>query len=142
MVDVNGEALRYTVRYVSAVTQDGSGFTLPLRGGAFVQVKVMAPTDDQNYNPAYTPVNRDEAVIVVSFQTFRQVAYADTYEYATQVGLGVLAQLPFRVFTLGGPGNGSRLASAHTFAVIASFPASDSANEHKPIASAPGRSAG
>ncbi|MGK3958125.1 hypothetical protein ACLKOZ_18265 [Arthrobacter sp. R4] len=35
MVDVNGEAPRYTVRYVRAVTQDGSGFTLPLRGGAF-----------------------------------------------------------------------------------------------------------
>ncbi len=109
VVDVNGEAPRYTVRYVTAVTQDGSGLTLPLRGGAFIDVRVMAPAHDQNYNPTYTPANRDEAVNVAGFQTFRQVAFAGTYEAVTQIGLGVRARLPFRVFTLAGPGNGSRL---------------------------------
>ncbi|WP_077488663.1 AMIN-like domain-containing (lipo)protein [Sinomonas mesophila] len=109
VVDVNGEAPKYTVRYVSAVTLDGSGFTLPLRGGAFIEVTVMAPAHDQDYNPTYTPANRDEAVNVAGFQTFRQVAFAGTYEFVTEIGLGVRARLPFRVFTLAGPGAGSRL---------------------------------
>nr|WP_026550772.1 hypothetical protein [Arthrobacter sp. Br18] len=109
VVDVSGEVPRYTVRYVRAVTQDGSGFTLPLRGRAFIDVTAMAPAHDQNYNPTYTPTNRNEAVNVAGFQTFRQVAFAGTYESVTQIGLGVRARLPFRVFTLAGPGSGSRL---------------------------------
>ena len=63
----------------------------------------------QTYNPTYTPANRDEAVNVAGFQTFRQVAFAGTFEAVTQIGLGVRARLPFRVFTLDEPGNGSRL---------------------------------
>lgn len=109
VVDVNGAVPRYTVRYARAVTQDGSGFTLPLRGGAFIDVTVLAPAHDQNYNPTYTPANRDEAVNVTGFQAFREVAFAGTYESVTQLGLGVRARLPFRVFTLAGPDNGSRL---------------------------------
>ena len=109
MVDVNGEAPRYTVRYVTTVTQDGSGLTLPLRGGAFIDVRVVAPAHDQNYNPTYTPANRDEAMTVAGFQTFRQVAFAGTYEAVTQIGLGVRARAAVRVFTLAGPGSGSRL---------------------------------
>ena len=37
------------------------------------------------------------------------MAFAGTFEAVTQIGLGVRARLPFRVFTLDGPGNGSRL---------------------------------
>ena len=109
VVDVNGEVPRYVVRYAKAVSQDGSGLTLPLRGGAFIDVTVMAPAHDHNYNPTYTPANRDEAVDVAGFQAFRQVAFAGTYESVTQIGLGVRARLPFRVFTVAGPGKGSRL---------------------------------
>lgn len=109
VVDVNGEAPRYTVRYVGTVAHQGSGLALPLRGSAFLDVKVMAPAHDQNYTPTYTPANRNEAVNVAGFQTFRQVAFAGTYESVTQLGLGVRARLPFRVFTLATPGDGSRL---------------------------------
>jgi hypothetical protein len=41
--------------------------------------------------------------------TFRQVVFDGTFEGQTQIGLGVRARLPFRVFTLAGPGGGSRL---------------------------------
>ncbi|MBO1269520.1 AMIN-like domain-containing (lipo)protein [Arthrobacter cavernae] len=109
VVDVNGQAPRYHVRYVPAVTQDGSGFTVPLRGGAFLQVTVATPAHDQDYNATYLPANRDEAVNVAGFRTFRQVAFTGTFEAVTQIGLGVRARLPFRVFTLAGPGEGSRL---------------------------------
>lgn len=109
VVDLNGEAPRYTVRYVGSVAHQGSGLALPLRGGAFLDVKVMAPAHDQNYIPTYTPANRNEAVNVAGYQSFRQVAFAGTYESVTQLGLGVRARLPFRVFTLPTPGDGSRL---------------------------------
>jgi hypothetical protein len=109
VVDVAGEAPRYNVRYVQAVTQDGSGFTVPLRGGAFLQITVFDPAYDQNGNATYNPANRNEAVNVAGFRTFRQVAFAGSFEAVTQIGLGVRARLPFRVFTLDGPGEGSRL---------------------------------
>ncbi|WP_035750434.1 AMIN-like domain-containing (lipo)protein [Arthrobacter sp. 35W] len=109
VVDVRGEAPRYTVRYVPEVVQDGSGAVVPLRGGAFLQVTVLAPAHDSDYNATYSPANPKEAVNVAGFATFRQVAFLGTFEAVTQIGLGVRARLPFRVFTLDGPGDGSRL---------------------------------
>jgi hypothetical protein len=44
--------------------------------------------------------NRAELVDVTGFQTFRQVAWAGSFEGTTSVGLGVRARLPFRVITL------------------------------------------
>jgi hypothetical protein len=37
------------------------------------------------------------------------VVYANSFEGSTSIGLGVRARLPFRAFTLDGPGSGSRL---------------------------------
>ncbi|BAS14136.1 conserved hypothetical protein [Arthrobacter sp. Hiyo8] len=37
------------------------------------------------------------------------MAFAGSFEGYTSLGLGVRARLPFRVFTLAGPGTGSRL---------------------------------
>ena len=53
---------------------------------------------------------------VSGYQTFRQVAWAGSFEGYTTLGLGVRARLPFKVFTLDGPGSGSRLVVdvAHT----------------------------
>ena len=41
--------------------------------------------------------------------TLRQVALAGSFEGQTTFGVGVRARLPYRVFLLDGPGNGSRL---------------------------------
>jgi hypothetical protein len=46
---------------------------------------------------------------VTGYQTFRQVAWAGSFEGYSSLGLGVRARLPFRVQTLPGPGAGSRL---------------------------------
>jgi hypothetical protein len=89
----------YRVEYVRAVTSDGSGDVVPLRGGAFLQITVAAN------NHVYAPANRRELVNVAGFSTFRQVAWAGGFEGYSSVGLGVRARLPFRVFTLAGPGN-------------------------------------
>ncbi|MFI6045898.1 hypothetical protein ACIA8C_30030 [Nocardia sp. NPDC051321] len=88
---------------------DGSGAPVPLRGGAFLNVVILAPAHDTAGNTTYRPGNRNELVDVAGYQTFRQVAWAGSFEGQTTVGLGVRARLPMRVFTLGGPGSGARV---------------------------------
>lgn len=109
VVDLNGKVAGYNVRYVGTVVQDGSGLPVPLRGGAFIQLTVNAPAYDQNGQSTYNPANRQELTNVAGYRTFRQVAWAGSFEGYTTIGLGVRARLPFRVFTLDGPGTGSRL---------------------------------
>ena len=108
VIDVRGKGAGYTVRYVSAVVGT-SGLATPLRGGADIQVTVNAPAQDGRGNATYRPAVRSEAVNVAGFTTFRQVAYVDSFESRTTFGLGVRARLPFRVFSLDGPGTSSRL---------------------------------
>jgi hypothetical protein len=109
VIDLNGPAGGYTVRYVPQVTQDGSGLPVPLRGLAFLQITVNAPAYDDNGNATYNPANPNELTDVNGYQTFRQVAWAGSFEGYSSLGLGVRARLPFRVFTLAGPETGSRL---------------------------------
>lgn len=110
VIDIKGKAAGYNVRYVSKVVQDGSGLPIKLRGGAFLQVTAHSPSYDSNTGKAtFVPANRSEVTNVSTYQTFRQVAWAGSFEGYTTLGLGVRARLPFKVFTLAGPGNGSRL---------------------------------
>jgi hypothetical protein len=109
VLDLDGRAPGYSVSYVAQVTQDGSGFVVPLRGGAKLQVVARAAAYDDSGRPTYRPANQAELVNVAGWRTFRQVAWAGSFEGQTTVGLGVRARLPFRVFALAGPGGGSRL---------------------------------
>ena len=109
VVDLKGPAAGYTVRYVPQIVQDGSGFTVPVRGNARLQVTVNAPAYDDKGNSTFNPSDKAELSNVARYQTFRQVVFAGSFEGYTSIGLGVRARLPFRVFTLDGPGSGSRL---------------------------------
>lgn len=111
VVDVRGDVRGFDVRYVPTVVRDGSGEVVPLRGAADLQGIALAPAYDIGNNNAvtYDPVHDNEAVNVVGYDTFRQVAYAGSFEGQTTFGLGVRARLPFRTFILDGPGDGSRL---------------------------------
>ena len=93
----------FDVRYVSAVTQDGSGSAVSLRGGAKLQIAVSSMPYDSRGRITYAPANRSELVNVSGYRTFRQVAWAGAFEGETTIGLGVRARLPFRAFTLPGP---------------------------------------
>ena len=104
-----GSSAGFHVSYVDAVYTDASGALVPLRGGARLQIVVHAPSYDVNGQRTYTPANPSELANVAGYQTFRQVAYAGSFEGQTTVGLGVRARLPFRAFILAGPGDGSRL---------------------------------
>lgn len=99
--DVRGLADGYYVTYVDQMTEDPTGNPIPLRGGAKLSVSVNAPAYDSAGNPTYTFPNRAELVDVTGYQTFRQVAWAGSFEGTSTVGVGVRARLPFRVFSLG-----------------------------------------
>lgn len=113
VIDLSGHLEGYHVAYVDAVVQDGSGATVPLAGGAYLSVTATAPAHDDSYRPTYSPANRASLVNVTGFSTFRQVAWAGSFEGRTTIGLGVRARLPFRAFILdggaGGAAGGSRL---------------------------------
>ncbi len=102
--DINGPAASFTAKYVDAVYEDGSGELVPLRGGAFLLIVVIA----DSYR-SYVPKDQTDVVNVAGWQTFRQVAFAGNFESHYSLGLGVRARLPFRVFTLDSPGGGSRV---------------------------------
>jgi hypothetical protein len=97
-----GNVTGYWVKYVATMTSDGSGHVVPLRGGAKLSIAIQAPSYDDAGRPTYTFANRARLVNVSGYRTFRQVAWAGSYEGVTTVGLGTRARLPFRVFTLPG----------------------------------------
>jgi hypothetical protein len=98
------------VRYASAVPHQARSEPLSLRGGAFLDIVLPTTTYDIDTGVStYTPANNNELVNVDGWRTFRQVAGGGSYEGYTTIGLGVRARLPFRVFSLTGPGGHSRL---------------------------------
>ena len=93
----------YSVEYVSAVANEGSGEIVPLAGGA--QLKVVIDQGSFDYgsqSSAYNPADPTHLVDVTGYRTLRQVAWADTFEAdnITTVGIGVRARLPMRAFLL------------------------------------------
>lgn len=101
VLDISGMHAGYRVGYVSQVFRQGSGAVVPLRGGAYLNITVLAPS--------FTPANQTNIANVAGYRTLRQVSYAGSFENVTTIGLGVRARLPFRAFTLEGPGGMSRL---------------------------------
>lgn len=112
VVDLNEQGtgrLGYQVNYVKSVTKDGSGAIVPLRGHAKLRVIVKAPAYDEDGRLTYTPVNWQELVDVADYRTFRQVAWAGSFEGQTTIGLGVRAKLPMRAFVLDDSDGGHRV---------------------------------
>ncbi len=102
VIDIKGsrQTAGYHVDYVGQVTQDGSGRVVPLRGAAKLMVVVRAPSYDQRGRSTYRPRNLSEVVDTSAHRTFRQVAWAGSFEGQTTFGIGLRAKLPYRVFTL------------------------------------------
>lgn len=109
VIDIRGDGAGYSVRYVNKVRADGSGKVVRLAGGADIAVVVKAPAYNRHGNATYRPANRKQLVNVRNYDTFRQVAWAGSFEGQTTIGLGVRARLPFRTFVLDGPGSYSRM---------------------------------
>jgi hypothetical protein len=100
----SGPQAGYRVRYVSKIIADASGQVIPVKGKGKIRITIMAPAANSY------PVGSHHLADVTGFRTFRQVVSAGSFEGITSIGLGVRVKaLPFRVFTLAGPGNHSRL---------------------------------
>ena len=108
VIDLDGPATGYRVGYVSELGQPGSGQTVPVTGGAIIEIITVAPGYDDDGQPTISPAAVDQ-VAVTGYRAFRDVAWAGSFEGQTTLGLGVRARLPFRVFSLDGPGDGSRV---------------------------------
>lgn len=107
VLDVSRPIDGWSVRYVSQVTADGSGNVVPVSGGA--RLAVVAQVGISTTGTFASLDIGDTVVGTTGFRTFRDVAWAGSFEGVTTIGLGVKARLPFRVFVLPGPGTGSRL---------------------------------
>jgi hypothetical protein len=88
----------YSVRYVPVVRLDGSGVPLPLRGTAFLEVVVRAPTHNQDYQPVLSPTR-----LRPDFPTLREVNAPGSFEGQTTAGIGVSSRVGFRVLELANP---------------------------------------
>lgn len=115
VIDVGGSpGPGYDVRYTDRLRALGSGDELPVDGGAILTIIVMAPGRDAHFTPTVpwrtgTHVVSPKEFAVGNFRTFRDLVYGGSFEGRSVTGLGVRARLPFRVFPLDGPGDGSRL---------------------------------
>lgn len=109
VVDVDGSTQGYHVRYVDQVRMDGSGHVVPTAGGARLQVVVGAPSYDEQGMETFAPPAGQRLIDVAGYRTFREVTWAGSFEGQSSAGLGVRARLPFRVFTIAGPGASSRV---------------------------------
>lgn len=111
VIDLNARGASrpgYHVKYVAQVTKDGSGANVPLRGGAKLRIIVKAPAY-YNGRATYRPANPKELVDVSGYRTFRQVAWAGSFEGQTTIGLGVRAKLPMRVQVVNDADGGHRV---------------------------------
>jgi hypothetical protein len=88
----------YSVRYVPVVRLDGSGEPLQLRGTAFLEVVVRAPTHDQNNHPVLRPSR-----LRPNFPALREVNAPGSFEGQTTAGIGLTKQVGFRVLELTNP---------------------------------------
>ena len=102
--DLPASSTGYQVRYVSQFHQDGSGNLIKINGGAILEIAVTAPSyDPDTYEPTYAGLGGKPlpGVNLTGYKTFRDARFGASYEGTTQLGLGVRARLPFRVFPLG-----------------------------------------
>jgi hypothetical protein len=103
--EFDGPVNGYSVAYATSIYTDGEGLNIApyLAGSAKLDVNLRAPAW------TYPAVTGEHPVNVLRYRTLRDAVYAGSFEGYTQVGVGVRAKLPFRVFVAAGPGTHSRI---------------------------------
>ena len=95
---LDGSIPYYSVHYVPQVHLDGSGEPLRLRGAAFLEVVIRAPTHDERYRPVLTPTR-----LRPDFPALREVNAPASFEGQTTAGIGLAHRVGFRVLELANP---------------------------------------
>jgi hypothetical protein len=93
VLEFRSRAEGFGVVYTEDLDPGAPGLPLHLRGAAHLLVGVVGSPEPFEH-PA-------ELVAVPGYRTFRQVSLVGSQQYSTQIGLGVRARLPFRVFSWG-----------------------------------------
>jgi Sporulation and spore germination len=99
VVGLTSHAVRYQVRYVPRVIQDGSGNVIELRGDADLEVRIggAAAHDDNGQSTlpqsGYTP----------DWRSLREARLVSDFEGYVSFGIGLFDRVDFKVFTLTGP---------------------------------------
>ncbi|MBJ7599788.1 MAG: hypothetical protein DLM67_09815 [Candidatus Nephthysia bennettiae] len=107
--DFQGPATGYSVGYADQVYSEGKGDTLSIAGGARLGVHLQEPSYDLTGTSTYSHQVGDHVANLNGYRTLRDVVYGGSFEGYTTFGVGTRARLPFRVFTLSGPGDHSRI---------------------------------
>lgn len=112
--ELYGPAAGATVRYVDRIPLMATAGLRQPAGGARLVVRIPAglppaSATEGRVRAELGPVNDQALFDVRGFRTFRDVTWGGISGRGTIVGLGVRARLPFRVFTLHGPGHRSRV---------------------------------
>ncbi len=110
--DFQGPADGYRVGYGGVVSQ-ARGEALSVAGGATLSVTLLEPAYDVETGASTCAQcsggTGSHMVNVSGYRTLRDVVFGGSFEGYTTIGVGVRARLPFRVFTLAGPGGHSRI---------------------------------
>lgn len=86
------EPVGFHVRYVDVVHQDGSGFAVPVAGGAALQVVIDAwAKSDAFAGYGFQPQG---------WRALREIKFASSFEGQTTFAMGVARQTPFAVYHL------------------------------------------
>lgn len=101
--EVQGSPAGYRVGYEDTVFSDAKGDPLSIAGGARLGVHLLADSS------AYPFKTGDHVAGLGGYRTLRDVVYGGGFEGHTTFGVGTRARLPFRVFTLAGPGGHTRV---------------------------------
>jgi hypothetical protein len=108
--DFQGPANGYRVRYVDTVYSQAKGEKLNVAGGARLDVTLLEPVNNvETGATTYSHKVGYHTAGLNGYRTLRDVVYGGSFEGYTTFGVGTHARLPFRVFTLSGPGNHSRI---------------------------------
>jgi hypothetical protein len=103
--EFQGPATGYSVSYADQVLTDGKGDPLSIAGGAKLRVGLR----DSASQTSYSHIPGDHVAKLNGYRTIRDVVYGGGFEGYSTFGVGTRARLPFRVFTLAGPGDHSRI---------------------------------
>lgn len=90
----------YVVEYVPELTEDGSGFVVPVAGAAILQVMVVSPSYDMDEGTMTWELEDDATTVVdPGYAMIQQVTYAGSFEGQSRFGIGLDAPRPFTVET-------------------------------------------
>lgn len=104
VLDFAGPASAHRVQYTDAVFSQCRGAPLDVAGGAKLEIVLRGPAGD-----SFPHATGEHLADVSGYRTLLDAVYGGSFEGYATLGVGVRARLPFRVFTVAGPGGNGRI---------------------------------